>query len=155
MPSPARTNHAPHSFPTRRSSDLLKLQMEASVRSAVRRSATENVLGRWSGRGPLAREAVLIGGHYDHFGIGAPVNGDSIYNGAEDKDRKSTRLNSSHMSISYAIPCPHQPRPPLFPYTTLFRSAQAPDGGLSPERRPALRHRERAGPVVGTRAPGS
>jgi Zn-dependent M28 family amino/carboxypeptidase len=27
---------------------------------------------------------VLIGGHYDHFGIGAPVNGDSIYNGAED-----------------------------------------------------------------------
>ena len=23
-------------------------------------------------------------GHYDHFGIGAPVNGDSIYNGAQD-----------------------------------------------------------------------
>ncbi|HKT61193.1 MAG TPA: M28 family peptidase [Gemmatimonadales bacterium] len=62
----------------------LKLQLEASVRSAIRRSATENVLGRWPGRGPLARQAVLIGGHYDHFGIGAPVNGDSIYNGAED-----------------------------------------------------------------------
>jgi Zn-dependent M28 family amino/carboxypeptidase len=62
----------------------LKLQVEASVRSAIRRSATENVLGRWPGRGPLAREAVLIGGHYDHFGVGAPVNGDSIYNGAED-----------------------------------------------------------------------
>jgi Zn-dependent M28 family amino/carboxypeptidase len=27
---------------------------------------------------------VLIGGHYDHFGIGAPLDGDSIYNGAED-----------------------------------------------------------------------
>jgi Zn-dependent M28 family amino/carboxypeptidase len=27
---------------------------------------------------------VLIGGHYDHFGISNPVNGDSIYNGAED-----------------------------------------------------------------------
>jgi Zn-dependent M28 family amino/carboxypeptidase len=26
----------------------------------------------------------MIGGHYDHFGIGAAVNGDSIYNGAED-----------------------------------------------------------------------
>jgi Zn-dependent M28 family amino/carboxypeptidase len=62
----------------------LKLQVDASVRSAVRRSATENVLGRWPGRGPRAKEAVLIGGHYDHFGIGAPVNGDSIYNGAED-----------------------------------------------------------------------
>jgi Zn-dependent M28 family amino/carboxypeptidase len=62
----------------------LKLQLDASVRSKVRRSETENVLGRWPGRGPLAHEAVLIGGHYDHFGIGAPINGDSIYNGAED-----------------------------------------------------------------------
>jgi Zn-dependent M28 family amino/carboxypeptidase len=62
----------------------LKLQLDASVRSTVRRSETENVLGRWPGRGPRAHEAVLIGGHYDHFGIGAPVNGDSIYNGAED-----------------------------------------------------------------------
>src|SRR6185295_1925685 len=62
----------------------LKLQLAASVRSAMRRSTTENVLGRWPGRGPRAHEAVLIGGHDDHLGIGAPVNGDSIYNGAED-----------------------------------------------------------------------
>src|SRR6185312_8141669 len=62
----------------------LGLQLEAGVRSAIRRSETANVLGRWPGRGPHAAEAVLIGGHYDHFGIGAPVNGDSIYNGAED-----------------------------------------------------------------------
>ena len=62
----------------------LDLKLEGTVRSAVRRSETNNVLGRWPGRGPLAREVVLIGGHYDHFGIGAPVNGDSIYNGAED-----------------------------------------------------------------------
>ena len=62
----------------------LGLQLEASVRSTIRRSETANVLGRWPGRGALAREAVLIGGHYDHFGIGAPVNGDSIYNGALD-----------------------------------------------------------------------
>jgi Zn-dependent M28 family amino/carboxypeptidase len=58
--------------------------MEATVRSAITRSATSNVLARRPGSGTLAREAVLIGGHYDHFGIGAPVNGDSIYNGAED-----------------------------------------------------------------------
>ena len=62
----------------------LNLRLEATVRSAIRHSSTDNVLGRWPGKGPLAREAVLIGGHYDHFGIGAPVNGDSIYNGAED-----------------------------------------------------------------------
>jgi Zn-dependent M28 family amino/carboxypeptidase len=62
----------------------LKLQLDASVRSTIRRSETQNVIGRLPGRGPLAHEAVLIGGHYDHFGVGAPVNGDSIYNGAED-----------------------------------------------------------------------
>jgi Zn-dependent M28 family amino/carboxypeptidase len=62
----------------------LGLTLEGSVRSAIRRTETANVLGRLPGRGPLAREAVLIGGHYDHFGIGAAVNGDSIYNGAED-----------------------------------------------------------------------
>ena len=59
-------------------------QLEASVRSAIRSTETANVLGRLPGRGALAKEAVLIGGHYDHFGIGAPVDGDSIYNGAED-----------------------------------------------------------------------
>jgi Zn-dependent M28 family amino/carboxypeptidase len=62
----------------------LRVRLDASVRSAIRRSETHNVIGRLPGRGPLAREAVLIGGHYDHFGIGVPVNGDSIYNGAED-----------------------------------------------------------------------
>lgn len=62
----------------------LGIGLKGRVRSAIRRSETENVLGRWPGRGGMAREAVLIGGHYDHFGIGAPVDGDSIYNGAED-----------------------------------------------------------------------
>jgi Zn-dependent M28 family amino/carboxypeptidase len=62
----------------------LNLELDASVRSTIRRSVTENVLGRWPGSGKLRNEAVLIGGHYDHFGISAPVNGDSIYNGAVD-----------------------------------------------------------------------
>src|SRR5437762_2071940 len=44
-------------------------------------------------------------------------------------DRKSTRLNSSHRCISYAVFCLLLPPPisPLFPYTTLFRSL-----GISP-----------------------
>src|SRR5690625_4043877 len=39
-------------------------------------------------------------------------------------DRKSTRVNSSHVAISYAVFCSCRPPPtaPLFPYTTLFRS---------------------------------
>jgi Zn-dependent M28 family amino/carboxypeptidase len=62
----------------------LGVQLDAGVRSAITRSETSNVLGRWPGKGRLASEAVLITGHYDHFGIGTPVDGDSIYNGAED-----------------------------------------------------------------------
>jgi Zn-dependent M28 family amino/carboxypeptidase len=62
----------------------LGMGLEATVRSQIERSETSNVLGRLSGRGTLAREAVMISGHYDHFGVSTPVDGDSIYNGAED-----------------------------------------------------------------------
>src|SRR5438132_341436 len=42
-------------------------------------------------------------------------------------DRKSTRLNSSHTVISYAVFCLIRipPLSPLFPYTTLFRSTSS------------------------------
>jgi Zn-dependent M28 family amino/carboxypeptidase len=56
----------------------------ASVKSTVQRTETDNVVARLPGHGPHKAEAVIIGGHYDHFGISTPVNGDSIYNGAED-----------------------------------------------------------------------
>ncbi|MGE0353931.1 MAG: M20/M25/M40 family metallo-hydrolase [Gemmatimonadales bacterium] len=60
------------------------VRVAAGVRSVLRRSRTYNVVGRLPGRGAKSAEAILIGGHYDHLGIRAPVNGDSIYNGAED-----------------------------------------------------------------------
>lgn len=44
-----------------------------------------NVVGRIPGSDPaLARQVVVVGAHYDHLGVGRPVNGDSIYNGADD-----------------------------------------------------------------------
>jgi Zn-dependent M28 family amino/carboxypeptidase len=44
-----------------------------------------NVVGMIRGSDPLLREeAIVIDAHYDHIGIGTPVNGDSIYNGADD-----------------------------------------------------------------------
>ncbi|MGH7653452.1 MAG: M20/M25/M40 family metallo-hydrolase [Gemmatimonadaceae bacterium] len=44
-----------------------------------------NVLGVIRGSDPaLSKEYVLVDAHYDHLGIGRPVNGDSIYNGADD-----------------------------------------------------------------------
>ncbi len=44
-----------------------------------------NVVGLLPGAdSALRHEAVVVGAHYDHLGIGSPVAGDSIYNGADD-----------------------------------------------------------------------
>jgi hypothetical protein len=44
-----------------------------------------NVVGIIPGTDPtLEDEAVIIGAHFDHVGIGSAVDGDSIYNGADD-----------------------------------------------------------------------
>ncbi|HSC58746.1 MAG TPA: M20/M25/M40 family metallo-hydrolase [Gemmatimonadales bacterium] len=52
---------------------------------APQRRHGQNVLGEIEGSDPvLKHEVVLIDAHYDHLGVGRPVNGDSIYNGADD-----------------------------------------------------------------------
>ena len=44
-----------------------------------------NVIGKLEGHDPkLKDEYVLFSAHLDHLGVGAPINGDSIYNGAMD-----------------------------------------------------------------------
>ncbi len=44
-----------------------------------------NIVARLEGSDPvLKNEVILVDAHYDHLGIGHPVNGDSIYNGADD-----------------------------------------------------------------------
>ena len=61
------------------------ITVRGRVTSQVRFSNASNVVARWPGSDPALRdEAVLITGHYDHLGIGQPVNGDSIMNGAVD-----------------------------------------------------------------------
>ena len=58
--------------------------VKAMLTQQIIRTSTANLLGRLPGEGPLAKEAVLVGAHYDHLGIGPAVDGDSIYNGARD-----------------------------------------------------------------------
>jgi Zn-dependent M28 family amino/carboxypeptidase len=62
----------------------LPVRLDISVGSNNRVIPAANIVGRLPGRGPLADQAVVLGAHYDHLGIGAPVGGDSIYNGAFD-----------------------------------------------------------------------
>src|SRR4051812_50137115 len=75
-----------HSFPTRRSSDLAQRFFGKGVQKAVEHVNTEiceAILGL-----DVSEQA-----HIDQVLIDL------------DGDRKSTRLNSSHMSISYAVFC--------------------------------------------------
>src|SRR5512140_2307293 len=46
---------------------------------------TRNVIGRLKGRDEKLRDQViLLTAHMDHIGVGKPLNGDNIYNGADD-----------------------------------------------------------------------
>jgi hypothetical protein len=46
---------------------------------------SRNVIGRVEGASPsLSAQAVLFTAHWDHLGVGVPINGDRIYNGAVD-----------------------------------------------------------------------
>lgn len=46
---------------------------------------TGNIVARLPGADPLrSAEHVAVSAHYDHVGMGTPVNGDSVYNGADD-----------------------------------------------------------------------
>ena len=54
---------------------------------------TWNAVGILRGRDPQLRDsAVLLSAHLDHLGVGKPVNGDDIYNGADDDASGTTAV---------------------------------------------------------------
>jgi hypothetical protein len=54
-------------------------------REGKKQWTTRNVIGKLEGRDEkLKDQAVLLTAHMDHLGVGKPVNGDNIYNGADD-----------------------------------------------------------------------
>lgn len=64
-----------------------------------------NVVGIIRGADPvLAKEVILVDAHYDHLGIGKPVNGDSIYNGADDDASGTTAVIEIARSIAAGAP---------------------------------------------------
>src|SRR5205814_8651838 len=83
---PSRPHRDVHHYPTRRSSDL-------------RRPCAAGAARRPDARPVAARAA--------HGGAGSvlPPHRASAPRGAARADRKSTRLNSSHLGISYAVFC--------------------------------------------------
>src|SRR5690606_41752441 len=81
-----------HSFPTRRSSDL--------CRSGNRTKMNTSTLAACAG----GECYVLEGGLDAWIRAGLPIAKDASQP-LELQDRKSTRLNSSHVKISYAVFC--------------------------------------------------
>jgi hypothetical protein len=84
--------------------------------SAGRRRPAVNVVGILRGSDPILRDsAVLIDAHYDHLGIGPAVNGDSIYNGADDDASGTVAVLEIARALAYG---PAPKRTVIFVATT-------------------------------------
>lgn len=64
---------------------------QVSARHEVTEQALANVVGVLPGKS-RKDEYVIFSAHYDHIGVGKPVNGDSIYNGANDDAAGTTAV---------------------------------------------------------------
>jgi Zn-dependent M28 family amino/carboxypeptidase len=63
----------------------LNLKASMAIKNTMRTLDSRNVLGKVEGSDPRLRdEYVIYTAHWDHLGVGAPVKGDKIYNGALD-----------------------------------------------------------------------
>jgi Zn-dependent M28 family amino/carboxypeptidase len=63
----------------------LGVQASMSIANKLRTIDSRNVVAKLEGSDPtLKNEYVVYSAHWDHLGVGAPVKGDSIYNGALD-----------------------------------------------------------------------
>lgn len=68
---------------------------------------TQNVVAIFEGSDPvLKNEFVAVGAHYDHIGIGIPVNGDAINNGADDDGSGTTAILSMAEALAKTSPRP-------------------------------------------------
>ncbi|MEO5817050.1 MAG: M20/M25/M40 family metallo-hydrolase [Gemmatimonadaceae bacterium] len=89
---------------------------------AARRRTAVNVVGVLRGTDPVLKDSViLIDAHYDHLGIGRPVQGDSIFNGADDDASGTVAV----MEIARALASGPRPR-----RTVIFAATTGEEVGL-------------------------
>ena len=63
----------------------LAARLKGVVGARRERLTSHNLVAKMEGSDPtLKSEYVLLSAHLDHLGVGAPINGDAIYNGAMD-----------------------------------------------------------------------
>jgi len=61
----------------------LNQKVSINLSNQIKKSKSYNVIALYEGT-DLKDETIIYSAHWDHFGIGSPVDGDSIYNGAVD-----------------------------------------------------------------------
>jgi Zn-dependent M28 family amino/carboxypeptidase len=91
---------------------LPRFPLAASIKAVTKVETTEvesaNVIGKLPGSDPaLKNEYVVLSAHIDHLGIGEPINGDKIYNGAMDNGSGSALLLDVARSLK-ADPASHK-----------------------------------------------
>jgi Zn-dependent M28 family amino/carboxypeptidase len=97
------------------------LKVKATVITKPLESA--NVVGKLSGTDPvLKNEYVVLSAHIDHIGIGEPINGDRIYNGAMD--------NGSGSALAMDVAANLKTHPEQLKRSVLFVLVTAEEKGL-------------------------
>jgi Zn-dependent M28 family amino/carboxypeptidase len=101
----------------------LGVRVQAQLPTKVRAIDSRNVAALAPGSdAKLKDEVVVFSAHWDHLGVGTPVNGDSIYNGAVDNATGCAIL--MEMARAWAA-LPQKPR-----RSALFLAVTAEEGGL-------------------------
>ena len=71
----------------------LKVEIRARTKMEVQALESSNIVAKIEGNDPkLKQDCIVVSAHIDHLGIGEPINGDRIYNGAMDNGSGSAML---------------------------------------------------------------
>jgi Zn-dependent M28 family amino/carboxypeptidase len=71
----------------------LKVEIRARTKMDVQNLESSNIVAKLEGSDPqLKKDCIVVSAHIDHLGIGEPINGDRIYNGAMDNGSGSALL---------------------------------------------------------------
>ena len=101
----------------------LPLKIEGKIIAKTRPLHAQNVIGVLEGSDPkLKDEAIVYSAHYDHLGVGVPVDGDNIYNGALD--------NASGTALLIELARVFAESPVKTPRSIIFLSVTAEERGL-------------------------
>lgn len=99
----------------------LNLNLSLGFKNKIKNSTSKNVVGLLKGS-TNPEEVIIYSGHWDHFGVGPVVDGDSIFNGAVD----NASGVASILEIAHAFV--HQENPPK--RSVLFMAVTGEEQGL-------------------------